>query len=212
MALTVHKICIVGCGPGSRGCITTEARAAVLDSEVLVGARRLLDLFPESKAEHITVRGEIAATIDAIELNRSRRVALLVTGDPGIASLAHGVLEHFGRDTCRVIPGISSVQVAFARLGVDWMDARIVSAHGATPEVSFEALRQERKIAVLAGSENAATWVAGLNEYLGANWRLFAAENLTLSAERVYECSAEALRSMKLPSLSVLVLIRSDCL
>ena len=38
-----------------------------------------------------------------------KNIAVLVTGDPGIFSLARLVIERFGREQCRVIPGISSI-------------------------------------------------------------------------------------------------------
>jgi precorrin-6y C5,15-methyltransferase (decarboxylating) CbiE subunit len=192
--------------------ITPEARSAALRADVLIGARRLLDLFPESTARIIAVRGEIDVAITAIASNRRRRVALLVTGDPGVSSLARPVLKHFGRGACQVVPGVSSVQVAFARLGVDWTDARIVSAHGVAPESEFHVLAKENKIAILAGSARAANWAADLADHLGAGWRFFAAEHLTLENERVYETSSDALRSGALPALSVLLFLRGDCI
>lgn len=212
MEMNQPKIVIVGCGPGSAACVSPEARGAAFQADVLVGAPRLLDLFRESSAERIDVRGNIPATVEAVARNRSRRVAVLVTGDPGIASLAISVVKHFGRDACRVIPGLSSVQVAFARLGLDWIDARIVSAHGDTPDVEISTLGRERKIAILVGSKGAPSWAAGVAEHLGATWQLFVAENLTLEDERVYRTTPEELRTGAFPPLSILLFVRSDCL
>ena len=206
------RILIAGCGPGAASYVTPEAREAVLQAEVLVGAQRLLDLFPEARAECIAVRGDACATVEAVARNRSRRVVILVTGDPGIASLASSVLKHFGRDACRMIPGLSSVQVAFARLGLDWIDARILSAHGDTPGIDIGILSRERKIAILAGSSGSSRWAADVAEHLGATWQLFVAENLTLEDERMYRTTPEALRTGVFPPLSIFLLVRSDCL
>ena len=212
MEIAHPKILIAGCGPGAASCVTPEARAAVLQAEVLVGAERLLNLFPEANAERIVVRGDASATVEAVARNRNRRVVILVTGDPGIASLAASVLKHFGRDACRVIPGVSSVQTAFARLGLDWIDARILSAHADTPGIDVGILSRERKIAILAGSRTASRWAAGVAEQLGAGWQAFVAENLTLEDERVYGTTSEALRTSVFPPLSIFLLVRSDCL
>ena len=46
MALKEHPIIIAGCGPGSPDCLTARARGAIQGAEVLIGARRLLDIFP----------------------------------------------------------------------------------------------------------------------------------------------------------------------
>ncbi len=199
-------ITIVGCGPGARECVTLEALEAVQQAEVLIGAQRLLDLFPEASSERVSARGSIRE----IAAHRDRRVAVLVSGDPGISSLARLVIERFGRDACRVIPGVSSVQVAFARLGLDWTGARILSAHGELPRTDFAALASEDKIAVLTGSPEAVTWVAALAESLGSNWKVYLAENLTLSGEVVRETSPAELRQIPCASLSILILLRGD--
>jgi cobalt-precorrin-7 (C5)-methyltransferase len=204
-------IAIVGCGPGAPAYVTGEARDAVMKAGVLIGAQRLLDLFPESRALRIAIQGNVDAAIQAVTANRNGAIAVLVTGDPGIASLARGLLAHFGRNACRVIPGISSVQVAFARLGIDWTDARIVSAHGAEPEVEFDRLATENKIAVLAGSANASRWAASLAEHLGSAWQFFLAHDLTLPDESVREISPAELRSNAMPARSVLMLVRRNC-
>jgi cobalt-precorrin-7 (C5)-methyltransferase len=210
MEVIQKLITIVGCGPGARECVTPEALDAVLRAEVLIGAPRLLHLFEEATAERLPTRGSIAEVSAAILANRVRRIAILVTGDPGIASLAHPILERFGLAACHVIPGVSSVQVAFARLGVDWMGARILSAHGDLPCIDFGALEGESKIAILTGSAGAAQWTAELAEHLGRNWKLYLAENLTLPGEAVRAVSPEELRQVSCAPLSILILLRSD--
>jgi precorrin-6y C5,15-methyltransferase (decarboxylating) CbiE subunit len=173
---------------------------------VLIGAQRLLDLFPEVPGVRIAVRG----SIHEIAAHRGRRIAVLVSGDPGISSLARLVVERFGREACRVIPGVSSVQVAFARLGLDWTGARILSAHGELPQTDFAVLRDEDKIAILTGSPDASAWVAALAEFLGSNWKIYLAENLTLPGEVVREISPAELRRIRCAGLSILILLRSD--
>jgi cobalt-precorrin-7 (C5)-methyltransferase len=206
----VEMITIVGCGPGARQCVTLEALEAAMSAEVLIGSPRLLELFPESAAERIAVRGNVAEVEPAISVYAGRRIVVLVTGDPGIASLSRLVVRRFGRDACRVIPGVSSVQTAFARLGADWTGARIVSAHGAVPEIPYSTLKGETAIAVLLGSPTAGHWVAGLAEHLGEGWALFLAENLTLPGETVEAIAPEALRNIAGDALRIAILLRSE--
>jgi len=209
--VAMNVISIVGCGPGALSSVTGEAHDAVRNAGVLIGTRRLLELFPESRALRIAVNGNVEATISAVTEHRHNGVAVLVTGDPGIASLARGVLAHFGRDACRVIPGISSVQVAFARLGLDWTNARIVNAHGGAPAASYSDLAREDKITILAGSPDTAVWVAGLAEHLGPEWQCYLAQDLTLPSECVREVPLTELRHHTIPTRSVLVLLRKGC-
>jgi precorrin-6y C5,15-methyltransferase (decarboxylating) CbiE subunit len=208
--MAMNSIVIAGCGPGSRASVTAEVAEAVRRAEVLIGSARLLALFPEARAERVEVRGSADAACEAITQRVPLRSVVLVSGDPGLCSLARFIVARFGLERCRVLPGISSVQVACARLGFDWGKARIVHAHGAVPEESSSCFKQERLVVVLGGNAAAAAWVADLHEELGAGWSLFVLENLTLGDERVRQLDASALRHATLSALTVFVLTREE--
>lgn len=210
MAVTLFKIMIVGCGPGSARYLTDAARAAVAGADVLLGARRLLELFADSPARSIALDGDLAAMLEQIAAHRAagKRVAVLVSGDPGLYSLAQQVVRRFGPEQCEVVPAVSSVQVAFARLGLDWADARIVSAHARIPEVTPAALGPADKIAILAGTPEALQWSAGIALALQASHAVFLAEDLTLDDERFQPMTAEQLSVTQAASLSIVLLIR----
>ena len=159
---TPPKLWIVGCGPGSVRYVTEAAREAAAGAEVLVGGRRLLELFPPGSAEQIVVGADIAAAIEQIVVKYAagRRVVVLVGGDPGLHSLAQNVVRRVGRQCCELVPAVSSVQVAFTRLAMDWSDARILSAHGRTPAIAADKLAEADKIAILAGTKDALRWSA----------------------------------------------------
>jgi cobalt-precorrin-7 (C5)-methyltransferase len=212
MEVKPSDIAIVGCGPGSPQYVTPAAQRAVATASVLVGSKRLLGLFPELAAHQVAVHadtGALSALLEDMARWRAsgQRVAVLVSGDPGLYSLAHRVVRHFGRATCEIIPGVSSVQVAFARLGLDWADARILSAHGRTPQLSSEELRPIDKIAILAGTPEALCWSASVAAVLAPGHIVFLAENLTLENERFRQLTVEQLGTTEAASLSIVLLI-----
>ena len=214
MAVEKKKIIIVGCGPGAEACITPEARTAVLKADTLIVSRRLKDLFPESTAERIDSGTDVEGTLDAIAAHRDAglQVILLATGDPGIASLAQPVVQRFGRTSCEIIPGISSIQVAFARLGLGWQDARILSAHKSDPEETAADLREAEKIAVLGGRPGALRWAAGLVRELGGERRVFLCEELTLPGEKIHEVLAGELASISASTRAIILIIQEKLL
>jgi len=199
-----HPVWIIGCGPGAREYVTPAALQAIQEADVIAGAGRLLALIPDSAAERLVVDADIHHVLEEIEKrSRTKTVAVLVTGDPGIFSLARPVIARFGRKRCRVIPGVSSLQAAFARLALDWHDARIVDAHGGDPEMDPASLAGEGKIAVFIGRKEACRWVERLAECLGENYRLFLCADLTLPEERVREITPAELQAelpAKLPA------------
>jgi precorrin-6y C5,15-methyltransferase (decarboxylating) CbiE subunit len=180
-----HPIVIIGCGPGSPEYLTAAAIRAVQEAEVLVGARRLLELFPEHPGERIMMEAHTEKVLAAIGQRPDKKIAVLVSGDPGLASLAQPILKRFGPSRCRVIPGISSLQAAFARLGLDWLGVRIIDAHGKDPDLQADALKGVTKIAVLGGRPQSFEWLRRELGDLLENYQLTVCEDLTLETERI---------------------------
>lgn len=212
MTILKKKILIVGCGPGAEIYLTPAARAAALTADVFITSRRLDHLFPESAAERIDSGIDVEGTLAAIAARRDAglQVVVLSTGDPGIASLAQPVIRRFGREHCEVIPGVSSIQVAFARLGLDWLGARIVSAHHRNPEISAAELQDAEKIAILGGRQEAIRWVAALLDQLPGDRRVFVCEDLTLPGERIREIDAAGLASAEVAARAIVLIIKPE--
>ena len=207
MAISKHRITIVGCGPGGLDYMTPAAQSAITQADGLVGAPRLLDSFPENTAKRIPVGANVDAALDEMESLREQKLTVLVTGDPGLCSLAKPVVARFGRTACRIIPGISSIQTAFARAGTDWLDARIINAHGGNPMVSPATLAGIPKLAVLAGHPKCRNWLNEVASTLGSRYRIVVCENLTLPDERVRTISSATLKTFKMPSRCVILWI-----
>jgi precorrin-6y C5,15-methyltransferase (decarboxylating) CbiE subunit len=202
---------IVGCGPGSAAFVTPAARNAVAESEVILGSQRLLDLFPESRPKQIALPSAVEPALDTIgRYSAFASIAVLVSGDPGLFSLAKAIITRFGRDRCEVIPAVSSLQAAFARLGLDWADVRIISAHGRVPSVTIDELASVDTVAIFAGSRSADPWTQQAVEAMASTHRLFVCENLTLPDENVHEMSPDQLGTYQLAPLTLLILVRRD--
>lgn len=215
MAVKERKITIVGCGPGARDYLTPVAAAAIAEAEVLIGASRLLDLFPDREAERIVMGKDSSLILDEIALRKGKSlIVVLVTGDPGLYSLAAAVIKRFGRDSCRVLPGISAMQIAFARLGVSWEDVKIISTHAAKPELSGAELCQYGKIAILGGDREIVRRLASLlNFMMEKDYRIFIGADLTLPEERFYEIEGDnCLPDQPLSTRAIILIVRKDIL
>lgn len=150
---------IIGCGPGSRNLLTIEAVEAAARLPLLIGPERLLHLFKESSGEKLPTDRSLKKTMDVIEEKlKTQEVGLLVSGDPGLFSLSAVAIKRFGSKQCRIISGMSSVQLAFNRLALTWSFGRIISAHGRIPFESAEELRTISPIALLCGEEQGQEW------------------------------------------------------
>jgi len=122
------RLTIVGLGPGAAGMQTPQATAALAVATDLVGYSTYLDRVPQCSRQ---VRH---ASDNRVELDRARHalslaaagreVAVVSSGDPGVFAMASAVFEavEHGDPLWRaldivVVPGISAVFAAAARLG-----------------------------------------------------------------------------------------------
>lgn len=151
----VYPIKVVGTGPGHEDYLLPVARKAVRECDCLFGAEKALGLFAHLGKPAYPLDKNIARLVPQLKnLRQKYRVAVLVSGDPGFYSLLAFLKKHFSRAELEVIPGISSVQLAFARIKETWQDARFSSVHGRTLEKLPEEIRPGQTVAVLTGGKN----------------------------------------------------------
>jgi cobalt-precorrin-7 (C5)-methyltransferase len=134
--------------------ITPEAMAAIEGARVLVGGKRHLEEFARPGQEMYVLANNLEEIAAIIEKRRDNGVAVLATGDPGLYGILNFMRKRWQRGDIEVIPGVSSVQLAFARLSLPWHDAVILSAHGRSTEGLADAVARGKKTAVLTGSDN----------------------------------------------------------
>ncbi|WP_327395071.1 precorrin-6y C5,15-methyltransferase (decarboxylating) subunit CbiE [Streptomyces phaeochromogenes] len=148
-------ITVVGTGTGEP--LPPDAGATLAGAGLVVGGRRHLaaaKTIPDT-AERV-VLGPLAPALDSIEQFLEKpaergRVVVLASGDPGFFGIVRALAERFGAERLDVHPGVSSVATAFARLGLTWDDAVVVSAHGRDLRTAVNVCRAHPKVAVLTG-------------------------------------------------------------
>ena len=107
-----------------------DAARAVDSADLLVGgARQLEEVAPHGPRRHVPIGGDLAAALDEVAAEPGR-VCVLASGDPGFFGIVRALAQRFGPSRLEVHPAPSSVSLAFARLGLPWDDAVVVSAHG----------------------------------------------------------------------------------
>jgi precorrin-6Y C5,15-methyltransferase (decarboxylating) len=152
------------------------AGAALAGAGVLVGSARHLDALPgDLPGERLPYRS-LAELLDLVEaeLAAGRAVCVVASGDPGFFGAGRVLAARFGAALTAVHPAPSAVALAFARAGLPWDDAVVVSAHGRDLADGLPAVRAAAKAAVLtspacppaavgaalSGTGEPAVWVA----------------------------------------------------
>jgi precorrin-6Y C5,15-methyltransferase (decarboxylating) len=193
------EVTVIGCDGRPFG---PEAAQALAAARLVIGAPRHLDAaaIPPS-AERIEIK-HLDEALDALAA-RSGRIAVLASGDPGFFGIVRA-LRARGIEP-RVIPATSSVTLAFARLGLDWDDALVISAHGREPRGPKHALAAalaHPKAAILTAPRTATARDLGA-ELLAAGKRVYVAECLGTPQEQVIDLAAEPAREFAEPNILI---------
>jgi precorrin-6Y C5,15-methyltransferase (decarboxylating) len=164
--------------------LTGDAAARLAAAGLVLGAQRHLAAVDPPAGARTVVLDDLPAALRVLAEHAGPAV-VLASGDPGFFGIVRLLREHGHRP--RVLPGASAVALAFARAGLPWDDAIVVSAHGRALRPAVHACRAHPKVAVLtgpgAGPAELGAALAGLPR------RLVVAERLGGADERVTGCT-----------------------
>jgi precorrin-6Y C5,15-methyltransferase (decarboxylating) len=208
-----RAISVIGIGDDGCASLTSRAAGAISRAQVLVGGERHLEFFPQFHGERLVLRTGISAVIErAVRLAEDRNVCILASGDPLFHGIGKLVIERAGAEHVDVIPQPSSMQLAFARAGLSWQDATILSLHGRPGESFVGKLKRASKVGILTDAESSPRRIAAhLLEYGETEWNAWVCENLGGPDERVRAYGLRELaRAEDIGPLNVLILQRVD--
>jgi precorrin-6Y C5,15-methyltransferase (decarboxylating) len=176
-----------------RGGISVGARSLLDHAELVVGGERHLLDFGVEPERAVALQGDLSEALERIE-KTDGMVAVLASGDPGFFGIVRVLAERFGPKNLLVLPALSAASEAFARAGLPWDDALVVSAHGRDPRRAVNVCRAHPKVAVLTSPAFGPAELAGALE--GLDRSFVVAERLGESNERVYEGDAAQVARM----------------
>jgi precorrin-6Y C5,15-methyltransferase (decarboxylating) len=185
--------------------LSQDALAHLQQAQLVVGAARTLQLFAAHIAPGAQQRDLTGAMSQVPEWIRAaqaadQHVVVLATGDP----LCHGIAAYLASRLCieaiEVLPNVSTLQLACARLGLPWQDMKFSSVHskdagdwvaGSDPGHGLYALlrdiRQHDRLAILTSPSNTPDRIARMlvTEGLADDFEMAVAERLCQPEERI---------------------------
>ena len=206
-------ITIVGIGDDGCAGLSSRAMGAVSAAQVLAGGERHLAFFPQFPGERIVFKDCLARALDRVaEAADENNICILASGDPMFFGVGAAVIKRLGAEHVEILPHPSSMQWAFARAGMKWDDAVLISLHGRSREGFLTRLRTCAKVGVLTDPENTPSRLAAtMLEHGQTRWRAWVCENLAGADERVRRFSiAELAERTDIGPLNVLILERDE--
>ena len=209
------KVYLVGMGMGDAGTCTGAAFDAIMSSQLIIGAKRLIEPYADLPCE----KRSLVRTVEIVEALAQAAAegdvevaSVLFSGDTGFYSGANTLLEQLKTAypdgapfALQVIPGISSLQFFCARLGTSWDDAHILSVHGRTCDY-VGAVRTHAKTFLLTGGSTKVRGVCCGLVYAGlGDVAVSVGERLSYADERVVCGTAAELATSDFADLAVML-------
>ena len=210
MAATRSKLVIVGVGDDGLDGMTESARRIIADADLILGTPSMLTLLESMPARKEALEPEMPAALKQVrEALAESKPVLVSSGDPLFYGVARYLCDRLGKDQFEVVPHVSSMQLAFARVKESWDDAYLTSLAGRPIEVVVDRIRTAEKVGLFSSDEAPPNRVAQALLDRGIDYfRAYVCENLGSPDERVTQAELSELAEMEFDPLNVMILVR----
>lgn len=194
---------LIGIGMGNSETLTQGAARRIADCGLLIGAKRMLDAFPDHPGRKLAlIRAEdIASAVRAFDGDS----AVLLSGDPGFYSGAARLYDLLEGVSVQTVPGISSLNYFCARLRTTWQDACLVSVHGRTANAVGQ-IQSHKKTFLLTGGNCTAGDLCRLLKEAGlGHVKVSVGQRLSYPDERIVSGTAAELAEQPFDDLAVVL-------
>lgn len=204
------KIAIVGIGDDGAASLTEAARRRIHEADVVFGTRRALSLVEDGPSDRRIIGGDLAELVRILEeLRPSKRIVLLTSGDPLFYGVARYLSDRLGKDAFEVVPHVSTMQLAFARVMESWDEAYLTDLARHSLESVVERIRTAEKAGLFTTEHATPATVAKALLGEGIDYfRVFVCENLGARNEVVTQGSLAEIAAMEFSPLNVMILVR----
>lgn len=205
-----QKVYIVGIGEDGLEGLTGRARRIVEQAGRLVGERRLLALVPEAAGQQRVVLGtNLDEVLRVLDSSPAVSTAVLAEGDPLFYGVARFLCDKLGKDRFEVVPHVSTMQMAFARVKESWEDALLANLASQGLESLLEQIRSAEKVGLFTDEVYPPERVAEILLEQGIDYFVaYVCENLGSPDERVTRGELAEIASHEFAPLNVLILVR----
>ena len=140
---------VIGVGQGGFASLPADLRDRLAMMDLVIAAPRFHDGLPNGP-EIQDWPSPFSNIYNIIEENSKKSLALLATGDPMWFGAGASLVRRLGPDACEVVPAVSGLQLAAARLGWPMAACDIVSIHGRPVGTLVSALAPRARLLVIA--------------------------------------------------------------
>jgi precorrin-6Y C5,15-methyltransferase (decarboxylating) len=206
------RIHIIGIGSDGLAGLTARARELLVGAQVVFGAESVLDQLPELKAERVRIGSDLQEVIAALNAHSgNRRIAIVAGGDPLFYGVARYLCDRMGKERFEVLPHVSTMQLAFARIKESWEEAYLTNLQTHPLETVLDRVRTAEVVGLFTSEEEGPAEIAQVLLARGLDYfKAFVCENLGAPDERVTQGDLADIQEMEFAPLNVVILKRKS--
>src|SRR5262245_962175 len=150
-----QKIPVVGIGPDGAAGLSVRCRELLGAAEMVFGSDAALRLLPELSAERIAIGADLPAAVERLRAALGKkRIAVVASGDPLFYGTARYFCEKVGAEQFDVVPHVSSMQHAFARIKETWEEAYLSDLSSRALEDVIDKIRTNETVGLFTSEIN----------------------------------------------------------
>ena len=206
----MSKIPVIGIGPDGAAGLSVRSRAVLAEAELVFGSDAALRLLPELTGERVPIGSDLPAAVAKLRAHLgSKRIAVVAGGDPLFYGTARYFCDKVGADHFEVVPHVSSMQLAFARIKETWEEAYLTDLAARPLDDVLDKIRTAETVGLFTTEEAHPARIARELLSRGIDYfTVWVCENLGGKDERITRGELTDIREMKFDPLNILILKR----
>lgn len=205
----MEKVQILGIGDDGLEGLTATSRQLLERAELILGPERSLSMLRGVKAMQVAVGGNLEELVRLIRESSGKRTVVLQVGDPLFYGTARFLFDRLGKEHFEVLPHVSSMQLAFARVKENWDEAYQANLATQPLELVVEKVRTATIVGLFTTeSVSPAAVSRALLERKIDYFTSYVCENLGSPDERVTQADLADVASHDYAPLNVMILVR----
>ncbi len=202
-------IYIIGISDDGLEGLSSAAVAKLNQADLIVGPASLVEKAASFSAKKEVAGADLEKLATMLDKQSSQEIVVLAGGDPLFYGTARFLCDRLGKDRFEVVPHVSTMQLAFARVKESWEEAYLTNLATQPIDRVIERIRTAEKIGLFTSEQVTPAILAENLVQLGIDYfTIYVCENLGSPDERVTRGTPAEIARQRFGSLNVMILVR----
>jgi precorrin-6B C5,15-methyltransferase / cobalt-precorrin-6B C5,C15-methyltransferase len=202
-------IYIIGISDDGLEGLSSAAVAKLNQADLIVGPASFIEKAASFSAKKEVAGSDLEKLATMLDKQSGKEIVVLAGGDPLFYGTARFLCDRLGKDRFEVVPHVSTMQLAFARVKESWEEAYLTNLATQPIDRVIERIRTAEKIGLFTSEQITPAILAENLVQLGIDYfTIYVCENLGSPDERVTRGTPAEIARQRFGSLNVMILVR----